>query len=118
MKHVKTFESFVSDSVSESSTSGFNPKVKALLKKFSDDGIASVVSDWWEDVQSEEEENAAEIETLMKRIGSTPETTAFFSAANDEDLYDEALEMVKKAGVKYEERNSPDGIAEVYVKAK
>jgi len=118
MNHIKTFENFVADSISEDATSGFNPKAKELIKKYSDDSVASVVSDWWDVVQSEEEENAAEIESIMKKLGSTPETTVYVSAHNDEDMFDEALEMIKKSGLKYEERVSVDGIAEAFVKAK
>jgi len=118
MKHIHTFESFVEGSVNEDATSGFNPTAKNLIKKYSDDSVASVVSDFWDVVQSEEEENAAEIEIIMKKLGSAPETTVYVSAHNDEDLFDEALEMIKKSGIKYEERSSVDGIAEVFVKAK
>jgi hypothetical protein len=121
MKHVKTFENFVSDSVSEDNTSGFNPKAKALLKKYSAaayGGVAALVSDWWADVQSEEEENAAEIEAVMKRLGSTPETTIYVSSTEEPDTFEEALEMIKKSGLKYEERDAFDGYQEVYVKAK
>jgi hypothetical protein len=117
MKHIQTFESFVEGSVNEDATSGFNSKVKDLMKKFGTD-ISSVVSDWWEVVQSEQEEDAAEMTAIMKRLGSTPETTAYFSSANDEDAFEEALEMIKKSGLKYEERDATDGYQEVFIKAK
>lgn len=118
MKHVKTFESFVTDSVSEDNTSGFDPKIKAIFKKFEDDGISSIVSDWWADVQSEQADDAVEMSAIMQRLGSTPETTAFFSSANDQDAYEKAMKLVVKTGLPFEERDAADSVQEIYVKAK
>jgi len=109
MKHLKTFESYI-----ESLNENINSKAKDLMSKFDD---CILVSDWYADSKDEgfDTENA---DKAMKAFGTKPENTLYASAANDEDDYEEFLELVKKSGLKYQEAENVDGFSEVFVSGK
>jgi hypothetical protein len=111
MKHVKTFESFLSESqINE----GISSKAKNLMSKFED---CQLVSNYYEDSKAEDVSTENE-DAAMKEFGTTPDTTLVASNANDLDGYDDFLEDLKKSGLKYVEKYNESGYDEVFISGK
>jgi hypothetical protein len=106
----KVFEGENNDEVNE----GINTKAKQLQAKFEDAILVSDFQAGWDD----DDEEAERVNNIMKKLGTTPETTLFASDANDEDGYEDFIELVYKSGLKYEEVETPDYVQEIYVAAK
>ncbi len=109
MKHIKTFESYT-----ESLNEGISSNAKALMSQFED---CVLVSDYYEDQKAEELDTEPD-DAAMKELGTTPETTVYASAANDEIAYDKFMKKVQKSGLKYVENTSIDGFPQVFISGK
>jgi len=112
MKHLKTFESFLNESISA--------KAKALKTKLPPvygEHICGLVSDWYKDVKNDggDLENA---NTAMKVFGTDPKTTLYANAGNNEDEFDKFMDEVRKSGLIYKELTNVDGFAEVFISGK
>lgn len=108
MKHIKTFEGYVSGL-----QEALNSKAKQLQSKFKDAITVDQFSEGWDD----EEEEAARVNNAMQRLKTDAATTLFASNANDEDGYERFVAQVYKSGLKYEEAETPDGVQEIYIAA-